>query len=153
MIHDLDLLLTSVELGGRVDRGRRRERVDPEDRHRQRAPAVRVRLHRQRDGQPDQPRPRRKARFFQHDSYVSIDYAAQEVEVYRLVAQNGGRPQIQGGKLDVEQRRAAAARAGRFRRRGPRSARAWRDADAPGATRWRWRRRSPKRWKHRQCES
>ena len=26
----------------------------------------------------------RKARFFQHDSYVSIDFAAQEVEVYRL---------------------------------------------------------------------
>lgn len=43
----------------------------------------------------------RKARFFQHDSYVSIDYAAQELEVYRLVAQNGGRPAIQGGRVDV----------------------------------------------------
>jgi predicted dehydrogenase len=43
----------------------------------------------------------RKARFFQHDTYVSIDYAAQEVEVYRLVPQNGGRPVIQGGRLDV----------------------------------------------------
>ena len=43
----------------------------------------------------------RKARFFQHDSYVSIDYAAQEVEVYRLVAQNGGRPAIQGGRVNV----------------------------------------------------
>jgi len=43
----------------------------------------------------------RKARFFQHDSYVSIDYAAQEVEVYRLVAQNGGKPAIQGGRVDV----------------------------------------------------
>jgi predicted dehydrogenase len=43
----------------------------------------------------------RKARFFQRDSYVSIDYAAQEVEVYRLVAQNGGRPAIQGGRVDV----------------------------------------------------
>ncbi len=31
----------------------------------------------------------RKARFFQQESYVSIDYAAQEVEVYRLVPQNG----------------------------------------------------------------
>jgi predicted dehydrogenase len=53
----------------------------------------------------------RKVRFFQHDSYVSIDYAAQEVEVYRL---NGppeggphvdgphvGRPVIEGGKLNV----------------------------------------------------
>jgi predicted dehydrogenase len=43
----------------------------------------------------------RKARFFQHDSYVSIDYAAQELEVYRLVPQNGGRPAIQGGRVDV----------------------------------------------------
>ena len=43
----------------------------------------------------------RKARFFQHDSYVSVDYAEQEVEVYRLVPQNGGRPTIQGGKVDV----------------------------------------------------
>jgi predicted dehydrogenase len=43
----------------------------------------------------------RKARFFQHDSYVSIDYAAQELEVYRLVAQNGGRPAILGGRMDV----------------------------------------------------
>jgi len=42
----------------------------------------------------------RKVRFFQHDSYVSIDYAAQEVEVYRL-APRGAVPPIQGGKLDV----------------------------------------------------
>jgi predicted dehydrogenase len=43
----------------------------------------------------------RKARFFQEESYLSIDYAAQEVEMYRLVAHGGGRPQIQGGRLDV----------------------------------------------------
>jgi predicted dehydrogenase len=43
----------------------------------------------------------RKARFFQSDAYVSIDYASQEVEVYRLVPQNGGRPRIQGGKMDI----------------------------------------------------
>jgi len=43
----------------------------------------------------------RKARFFQHDSYVSIDYAEQEVEAYRLVAAGGGRPAIQGGRVDV----------------------------------------------------
>jgi len=42
----------------------------------------------------------RKVRFFQHDSYVSIDYAAQEVEVYRL-APRGTVPPIQGGKLEV----------------------------------------------------
>ena len=39
--------------------------------------------------------------FFQRDSYVSIDYAEQAVEAYRLVAQNGGRPEIQGGRVDV----------------------------------------------------
>jgi predicted dehydrogenase len=50
----------------------------------------------------------RKARFFQHDSYVSIDFAAQDVEVYRLVRRDPsagsgvpGRPIIEGGKLDV----------------------------------------------------
>jgi predicted dehydrogenase len=52
----------------------------------------------------------RKVRFFQHDSYVSIDYAAQEVEVYRLAPRSAadtdgtvptGRPSIQGGKLTV----------------------------------------------------
>ena len=44
----------------------------------------------------------RKVRFFQHDAYVSIDYAAQEVEVYRLsVPAGGGRPAIQGGKLEI----------------------------------------------------
>lgn len=42
----------------------------------------------------------RKARFFQNDAYVSIDYATQELEVFRLV-QDGGRPIIQGGKVDV----------------------------------------------------
>jgi predicted dehydrogenase len=57
----------------------------------------------------------RKARFFQHVSYVSIDYASQEVEVYRLAPHTSsvagrqssvegmkGRPVIQGGKLQVE---------------------------------------------------
>lgn len=43
----------------------------------------------------------RKARFFQHDAYISIDYAAQELEVYRLVSQNGERPAIQGGRVEV----------------------------------------------------
>jgi predicted dehydrogenase len=42
----------------------------------------------------------RKVRFFQRSSYVSIDYAAQEVEVYRLGSSNG-RPAIEGGRLDV----------------------------------------------------
>ena len=42
----------------------------------------------------------RKARFFQNDAYVSIDYAAQELEVFRLV-KDGPRPIIHGGKVDV----------------------------------------------------
>jgi len=42
----------------------------------------------------------RKIRFFQHSTYVSIDYAAREVEVYKVVAQDG-RPAIQGGRLPV----------------------------------------------------
>jgi len=42
----------------------------------------------------------RKIRFFQPQSYVSIDYAAQEAEVYRLTA-GTDRPVIDGGKLDV----------------------------------------------------
>ena len=43
----------------------------------------------------------RKIRFFQPDAYLSIDYAAQEVEVYRLVRGSGVRPGIEGGKLEV----------------------------------------------------
>ena len=43
----------------------------------------------------------RKIRFFQPDAYVSIDYAEQEVEGYRLLRREGERPQIQGGKLPV----------------------------------------------------
>jgi predicted dehydrogenase len=56
----------------------------------------------------------RKARFFQHDSYVSIDYAAQEAEAYRLVGPvaahdlpspgtpgDGRRPVVEGGSVAV----------------------------------------------------
>ena len=44
----------------------------------------------------------RKIRFFQPDSYISIDYAAQEVEGWRLVRRDGARPAIEGGSLPVE---------------------------------------------------
>ena len=53
----------------------------------------------------------RKARFFQTDSYVSIDYATREVEVYRLLRSESAaaaRPVIQGGKLDVPQQEPLA---------------------------------------------
>jgi predicted dehydrogenase len=44
----------------------------------------------------------RKIRFFQPDSYISIDYAAQEVEGWRLVRRDGHRPSIEGGALPVQ---------------------------------------------------
>ena len=43
----------------------------------------------------------RKIRFFQPDAYLSIDYAAQEVEGWRLVRREGARPAIEGGPLPV----------------------------------------------------
>jgi predicted dehydrogenase len=43
----------------------------------------------------------RKLRVFQPDAYVSIDYAAQEVEAWRLVRHEGRAPAIEGGKVDV----------------------------------------------------
>jgi predicted dehydrogenase len=45
----------------------------------------------------------RKIRFFQPDAYISIDYAAKEVEAYRLARSEGQRPVIEGGKLPVAQ--------------------------------------------------
>jgi predicted dehydrogenase len=45
----------------------------------------------------------RKIRIFQRDSYLSVDYAAQEVERWRLVKGNGAMPAIDGGKLEVAQ--------------------------------------------------
>jgi predicted dehydrogenase len=44
----------------------------------------------------------RKIRFFQPDAYLSIDYAAQEVEGWRLARRDGGRPSIEGGAIPVE---------------------------------------------------
>jgi predicted dehydrogenase len=43
----------------------------------------------------------RKIRFFQAESYVAIDYAAQEVEMWRLVRQPAGMPTIEGGRVPV----------------------------------------------------
>jgi predicted dehydrogenase len=43
----------------------------------------------------------RKIRFFQQDAYLSIDYASQEVEGYRLV-RRAPRPDIEGGPIPVE---------------------------------------------------
>jgi predicted dehydrogenase len=43
----------------------------------------------------------RKIRFFQPAAYLSIDYAAQKVEVWRLTKNDGAMPSIQGGELPV----------------------------------------------------
>jgi len=43
----------------------------------------------------------RKVRFFQRDSYVSVDYAAQEIEAWRLHRRPGERPVIEGGPIAV----------------------------------------------------
>ncbi|MBE3131885.1 MAG: Gfo/Idh/MocA family oxidoreductase [Acidobacteria bacterium] len=102
MIHDLDVVLslvggdvTSVEavgvpvLTGRVDIANARLRFE----NGCIANITASRISRDRV---------RKIRFFQQDAYVSIDYAAQEVEVYRLRRDAEGRPAIEGGKIALE---------------------------------------------------
>jgi predicted dehydrogenase len=44
----------------------------------------------------------RKIRFFQPEMYLSIDYAAQKADAWRLVKRAGAAPAIDGGQLDVE---------------------------------------------------
>jgi predicted dehydrogenase len=44
----------------------------------------------------------RKIRFFQPAAYVSIDYAQQKVEMYRLITRSGPMPSIEGGDQPVE---------------------------------------------------
>jgi predicted dehydrogenase len=43
----------------------------------------------------------RKVRFFQQNMYISIDYGAQELEVWRLRQREGDRPAIEGGSVEV----------------------------------------------------
>jgi predicted dehydrogenase len=43
----------------------------------------------------------RKIRFFQPMAYLSIDYATQKVELWRLVKGQNGEPSIEGGDVDV----------------------------------------------------
>jgi predicted dehydrogenase len=100
MIHDLDLLLAAVKsdvvsieavgvnvLTGRTDIANARLRFASGCV----ANVTASRISRERV---------RKARFFQRDAYVSIDCGAQEVEMYRLVPEDG-RPVIQGGPIDI----------------------------------------------------
>ena len=43
----------------------------------------------------------RKVRFFQRDMYVSVDYAEQELDVWRLRPRPGDRPAIEGGAVEI----------------------------------------------------
>ena len=43
----------------------------------------------------------RKARFFQPDAYVAVDFAAQSAETWRVTPRPGERPAIEGGPLPV----------------------------------------------------
>jgi predicted dehydrogenase len=100
MIHDLDLLLATVDgevasieavgvpvLTPRVDIANARLRFSSGCI----ANVTASRISRERI---------RKVRFFQPQAYLSIDYASQEVECYRLSLATGA-PIIEGGKLDV----------------------------------------------------
>ena len=43
----------------------------------------------------------RKLRFFQPESYISVDCASKQAEAYRVTRHQGGEPLIKGGRLDV----------------------------------------------------
>ena len=89
MIHDLDIIAGAGAVRGDVDRGGRRAGADAKfDIANARlrfatgciANLTASRISRERV---------RKIRFFQPDAYISIDYAAQEVEGWRLVRRDG----------------------------------------------------------------
>ena len=85
----------------------------------------------------------RKIRFFQPAAYLSIDYAAQKIELWRLVKGAGPMPSIEGGEVAGRQRRAAETRARGLRRRGRVEARAARRPAIRAGARWNWRSGSP----------
>jgi predicted dehydrogenase len=102
MIHDLDVVLSLVDsevdsidavgvpvLTGRVDIANARVRF----KNGCLANLTASRISRDRV---------RKIRFFQPSAYLSIDYAAQKIEMYRLVT-GAGLPSIQGGDIPVVQ--------------------------------------------------
>jgi len=69
----------------------------------------------------------RKIRIFQRDAYLSVDYAAQEVERWRLVKGSGAMPAIDGGKLEIAQEEPLKRELADF-------VAAVRDTRAPGVT-------------------
>jgi predicted dehydrogenase len=44
----------------------------------------------------------RRIRFFQRAAYVSVDYTAQKLEVWRLITDGGAAPSIEGGEVAVQ---------------------------------------------------
>ncbi|MCK4847082.1 MAG: Gfo/Idh/MocA family oxidoreductase [Deltaproteobacteria bacterium] len=46
--------------------------------------------------------PQRRVRLFQHDAYIAIDYAAQNISISRLDRSKGGLPSIVEEELDIE---------------------------------------------------
>ena len=87
----------------------------------------------------------RKIRFFQPDAYLSIDYAAQEVEGWRLVRREGARPGDRRGAIAGCAGRAAAARARGLRQRGARRRPPRSSTAPPAAVPWPSRPESPRR--------
>ena len=127
MIHDLDVVLSLVDVRGGVDRSGRRAGADRPRRHRQRAPPLRQRLHREPDGEPHQPRARAEDPILPAGG-LSVDRLrrAEGRDVAAGQAATAPMPSIQGGEVDGRQRGAAQARARRLRRRrARRGARRW----------------------------
>ncbi len=83
----------------------------------------------------------RKFRCFQRDMYVSVDYAAQELEVWRLQPNDGSAAGDRGRRGARRARRAAAARDSRISS-APilESRRAARVSGGTAGARWPWRR-------------
>ena len=119
MIHDLDVVLSLVQSEVDVDRGGRRAGADRPSRHRQRAAEVRA------TAASPTSRPAASAGIAcarsgssSPTSYVSIDYAAQEARASGGSSRATARcRRSRAAKLDVDERGAAEARAGRLRRR------------------------------------
>ncbi len=121
MIHDLDIILAIDRSGGRRRRGRRRAgadvAIDIANARVKFASGCIANITASRISRDKV----RKVRCFQPDMYVSVDYGAQELEVWRLRRGAGERPAIEGGPV-----------AGR--RRTSRCGASWRISSRPSAT-------------------
>ena len=102
MIHDLDVVLSLVTVRGRVDRGGRRAGADRPRRHRERAAAVRQRLHRQSHRQPHQPRSGPQDPLLSAGRRICRSTTRRRrSRCWRLVKGAGPMPSIEGGEVPV----------------------------------------------------